>query len=266
MEQILAVQSKLRLFPAPRIPIEAAFVRICRPVDDTSFAALEARVALLEARPETTLSSLPDGKATTPYTGEVRRSAPHDDPVPPWEEPPMPDEPPMPEAPPEPVYEPQPEPMPDAPQTTPSSLPGGKAAFPYTGEAKRGDPVGTTPVGDVDLDVPPKQTQPAPAASGEAETVWDAAKKKIMELNPMVYFYVKDTRGAALDGDTLTVEFPAPQESSMIGMKNARNLKVAKDAIDAVRPGTELSFRLAVLLDKNEEKLKELFGSSLTIN
>ena len=234
MEQILAVQSKLKLFPAPRIPIEAAFVRICRPADDTSFAALEARVALLESRPVTTLSSLPDGKAASSYTGEARRDEPHDDPVPPWDEPPMPEEPP------EPAYEPEPEPAPDVP---------GK----------------TTPVGGDVLGAPPKPTIPAPAASGEAEAVWEAAKKKIMELNPMVFFYVKDTRGAALDGDTLTVEFPATQESSMNGMRAERNLKIAKDAIEAVRPKTALVFRLAALLDKNEEKLKELFGSSLTI-
>ncbi|MBR6039648.1 MAG: DNA polymerase III subunit gamma/tau [Clostridia bacterium] len=249
MEQILAVQSKLKLFPAPRIPIEAAFVRICRPADDTSFAALEARVALLESRPVTTLSSLPEGKATSPCTGEAR----HDDPAPPWDEPPMPEEPPMLDEPPEPAYEPEPEPVPDVPRTTPSSLPDGKATSPYTGEARRDD-------------VSPEPTPtPAPVASGEAEAVWEAAKKKIMELNPMVFFYVKDTRGAALDGDTLTVEFPATQESSMNGMRAERNLKIAKDAIEAVRPRTSLVFRLAALLDKNEEKLKELFGSSLTI-
>ena len=155
--------------------------------------------------------------------------------------------------PPEPAYEPEPEPVPDVPRTTPSSLPDGKATSPYTGEARRDD-------------VSPEPTPtPAPVASGEAEAVWEAAKKKIMELNPMVFFYVKDTRGAALDGDTLTVEFPATQESSMNGMRAERNLKIAKDAIEAVRPRTSLVFRLAALLDKNEEKLKELFGSSLTI-
>ena len=67
-------------------------------------------------------------------------------------------------------------------------------------------------------------------------------------------------------GDTLTVEFPAAQESKLNGLTAARNLKIAKDAIEAVRPGTELSFRLAQLQNANEEKLKELFGSSLTIN
>ena len=84
-------------------------------------------------------------------------------------------------------------------------------------------------------------------------------------MNPMVYFYVKETRGAALSGNVLTVEFPATQESMMNGMRAARNLKIANDAIAAVRKDTELSFRLAALKDANEEKLKELFGSSLTI-
>ena len=255
MEQILAVQSKLKLFPAPRVPIEAVFVRICRPVDDMSFAALEARVALLEARPAgTTPSSLPDGKNVSPCIGEARRpdqdrpqaaapqSAVADSSpdmgssiVPPWDEPPMLEEPP-------------------APETIPSSLPDGKGTSPYTGEAKHDVP-----------STPEPTPAAAPAAGSEAETVWDAAKKKIMELNPMVFFYVKDTRGALLDGDTLTVEFPATQESSMNGMRAERNLKIAKDAIEAVRPKTSLVFRLAALLDKNEEKLKELFGSSLTI-
>jgi len=255
MEQILAVQSKLRLFPAPRVPIETTFVRICRPVDDMSFAALEARVALLEARPVgTTPSSLPDGKNVSPCIGEARRpdqdrpqaaapqSAVADSSpdmgssiVPPWDEPPMPEEPP-------------------APETIPSSLPDSKDTFPYTGEARH----------DVPSTPEPTPTA-APAANSEAETLWEAAKKKIMELNPMVFFYVKDTRGALLDGDTLTVEFPATQESSMNGMRAERNLKIAKDAIEAVRPKTSLVFRLAALLDKNEEKLKELFGSSLTI-
>lgn len=205
MEQILAVQSKLRLFPAPRIPIETTFVRICRPVDDLSLSALEARVALLETRPAAAQPVEP-----TP----VGTPEPKD--VPPWEEP-------VREAKPqaEPVREPEPVPA-------------------------------------------PVETAPEPADS-EAEALWAQAKKKITEMNPMVYFYVKETRGASMNGDVLTVEFPPTQESSLNGMRAARNMKIAKDAIDAVRPGTELSFRLAALANENEEKLKELFGSSLVI-
>ena len=87
----------------------------------------------------------------------------------------------------------------------------------------------------------------------------------MMELNPMVFMYAKDSRGTELNGDTLTVEFPASQESKMNGLGAARNLTIAKEAVESVRPGTELRFRLAELMNANEEKLRELFGSSLTI-
>ena len=203
MEQILAVQSKLRLFPAPRVPIEATFVRICRPSDDTGFAALEARVALLEARPAAALPTEPIAPAPEPKDVPLREA---------------------------------PEPAPAKPEPAPAKP------------------------------APEPVPEPAPKANGEAEAVWEKVRQKIMELNPMVYFYVKDTRGVQLLDDVLTVEFPATQESSMNGMRAARNLKIATDAIEAVRPGTELAFRLAALQNENEEKLKELFGSSLTIN
>ena len=216
LEQILKVQSTLKLFPAPRIPIEAAFIRIARPVDDQSLAALESRVALLEQRPAASFA----GAQPVPAQEEPQRDeppmldAPPEEPVfgDPWEEP-------APEPKPEPNPEPKPEPNP----------------------------------------------APKPEPSGDAEAVWAKVKAKIMELNPMVYMYAKDTRGAAMNGNVLIVEFPASQESKMNGMSAARNLKVAKDAVEAVCPGTELSFRLAQLMNEDEEKLKELFGSSLTI-
>ncbi len=273
MEQILSVQSRLKLFPAPRIPIETTFLRICRPADDRSLGALEARIAALEAG--TTPSTLPDGKATSPYTGEARREGAQTIPqspavtapltqgsretVPPW------DEPPMLEAPPEygvPMYD-----EPETVGTTPPTLPDGKAASPYTGEAGPATEQTTpqSPAAAAPLAQGSQETPLVPAASGEAEALWEQAKKKIMEMNPMVYFYVKDTQGTALSKNVLTVEFPAAQESMLNGMRAARNLKIANDAIAAVQPNLELSFRLAELKDANEEKLKELFGSSLTI-
>ena len=227
MEQILAVQSKLKLFPAPRIPIETTFVRICRPVDDGSFAALEARVALLEAHP------VPAGapiETNVPNAGKQAN-------IPPWEE----------------------TPAASSRIETPAASPKSVLSEP---------PKPAEPVPETNASAPaePKAAETsAPQAGSEAEALWAQVKQKIMEMNPMVYFYVKETRGAALNGDVLTVEFPAAQEASLNGMRAPRNLKIAKDAIDAVRPGTELSFQLAKLLDENEVKLKELFGSSLTI-
>ena len=237
MEQILAVQSKLKLFPAPRIPIETAFLRICRPADDASFAALEARVALLETRPVTSVvASVPD---------EPKNPAPasEQEPVPPWEEPTR-----------------------DVPHVDPDIPPETTPQSPSTPLRSVTEEDRALSARTIDSSHDKGSSESAPAANHEAAAIWEKAKKKIMELNPMVYFYVKDTRGAALDGGVLSVEFPATQESSMIGMKNARNLQVAKDAIEAAAPGTELSFRLAQLMNENEEKLKELFGSSLTIN
>ena len=220
MEQILSVQSKLKLFTAPRIPIEAAFVRICRPLDDTSFGALEARVALLEARPTGTIPQ-PPAEAAPLAQGDREPELPVPDDTPPWEDlvpPPAFDAPTTPEP------EPEPEPKPD-----------------------------------------PAQTPENASGDSDAEALWEQIKKKIMEMNPMVYFYVQETRGTALRDGVLTVEFPAARESSMSAMRTARNLKIAKDAAEAVRPGTETVFKLAELKDANEEKLKELFGSSLTI-
>ncbi len=229
LEQILKVQSSLKLFPSPRIPIETAFMRICRPVDDQSFAALETRVALLEQRPAPA-AAIPT-VAAAPEPEPARSEL---------------DEPPMLDAPPE-------EPVFDAPwdepaqQEKPVSAP---EPVPVSNPAPHSEP----------------KAEPAAAASKEdAEAIWAKAKVKIMELNPMVFMYTRDTRGTALNGNVLTVEFPASQESKMNGLQSARNLKIAKDAIDAVRPNTELAFRLAKLQNANEEKLKELFGSSLTI-
>ncbi len=226
LEQILKVQSSLRLFPAPRIPIEAAFIRICKPVDDMSFAALEARVALLEQRPAAVVAAAPQ-PASEPQ------------PAPVYDEPPMLDAPPE-----EPVFgDPWDEPAPSEPVKAPEPAP-------------KPEPKPTRA---------PEPEPAKPASSEDAEAIWAKAKAKMMELNPMVYMYAKDTRGAAISGNVLTVEFPASQESKMNGLSAARNLKIATDAIEAVRPNTELTFRLAKLQNENEEKLKELFGSSLTI-
>ncbi len=288
-EQILSVQSKLRLFPAPRIPIETAFIRVCRPADDQSLAALEARVALLETNPvsrdvpgapeRTTLRS---PSATAPLAKGSQGKAPKtatggETSAPPWDEPPMLEAPPEDYAPP--FDEPETTPAGEmATREVPPERSGADDSRDGTAVTKRNDPgvplrtslqspsvtAHLAQGGQEEPETPP-ETPAASASSGEAEALWEQAKKKIMETNPMVYFYVKETRGAKLSGDLLSVEFPATQESYLNGMKNPRSLKVATDAIGAVRPNTELSFRLAQLRDANEEKLKELFGSSLTI-
>ena len=240
LEQMLKVQSTLKLFASPRIPIEAAFIRICRPVDDQSFAALESRVALLEQRP---VSAAP----------AIARRA----------EEPAYDEPPMLEAPPaEPVF--------DDPWETEQAQPAQQAETPRVQPIAQPKPkpaIAPEPkTAPEPAPEPKRESAPESAQSGDAEAIWASAKAKILELNPMVFMYAKDTRGVQLSDDVLTVEFPASQESKLNGITAARNLQTVKTAIESVRPGTELHFRLAQLMNENEEKLKELFGSSLTIN
>lgn len=238
LEQMLKVQSTLKLFASPRIPIEAAFIRICRPVDDQSFAALESRVALLEQRP---VSAAPV---------KAQRA-----------EEPAYDEPPMLEASPaEPVF--------DDPWETEQAQPAQQAATPRMQPIAqpKPEPAPEPKTAPEPAPEPKRESAPESAQAGDAEAIWASAKKKILELNPMVFMYAKDTRGVQLSGDMLTVEFPASQESKLNGITAARNLQTVKTAIESVRPGTELHFRLAQLMNENEEKLKELFGSSLTIN
>ena len=50
IEKLTDAQGKLRFFPYPRILAESALVRTCRPVDEHTVEALEARVAQLENR------------------------------------------------------------------------------------------------------------------------------------------------------------------------------------------------------------------------
>lgn len=240
LEQMLKVQSTLKLFASPRIPIEAAFIRICRPVDDQSFAALESRVALLEQRPVSAAPAMAQRAEEPAYDEPPMLEAPPAEPVfdDPWEtaqaQPAPAQQAETPRT--QPIAQPKPEPAPE-PKPAPEPAPG-----------------------------PKRESAPESAQSGDAEAIWASAKKKILELNPMVFMYAKDTRGVQLSGDVLTVEFPASQESKLNGITAARNLQTVKTAIESVRPGTELHFRLAQLMNENEEKLKELFGSSLTIN
>ncbi len=258
-EQLLNVQSKLKLFSAPRIPIEAAFVRICRPLDDKSLGALEARVALLETNPRPPAAhDIPAERYTPAATAPFAQGGKGSEP---WDDVPLPDAPPEFDAPP--VFEEE-EPTPPRSASPTTPLAQGDREHLVSRPTATASPQGEGGSRS-ETDEAPTSAKPPAANEAEAETVWDRAKKKVAEMNPMVFLYVKETRGVALQNGALTVEFPATQESALNCMRSARNLKIAKDALEAVCPGTEPLFRLAELKDANEEKLKELFGSSLTI-
>ena len=48
LEKLIEAQTNLRYFSAPRILIEAALVRVCHPVDESTYESLETRISQLE--------------------------------------------------------------------------------------------------------------------------------------------------------------------------------------------------------------------------
>ncbi len=98
IEKLTDAQSKLRFFPYPRILAESALVRTCRPVDEHTVEALEARVAQLENRgsfstshviTEKTITEIPERQENTiqqketeiPVPIKEKESVPWDEPV-----------------------------------------------------------------------------------------------------------------------------------------------------------------------------------------
>lgn len=81
MEKLIAAQSNLRYYPAPRILLESTLVRIARPVDEHSVEALEARIAMLEKNGLKAAKPDPKPDEAEPPVLE----APPEE-LPPWEE------------------------------------------------------------------------------------------------------------------------------------------------------------------------------------
>ncbi len=237
MEQILKVQSTIRYFPAPRILLESTLVRVCRPVDDHSTEALEARIALLERNGVKAASA--SSAAPSLFEPAVEK-----------EQPAAAQEDFIPEAPPEDagISLPWEEEKPNRPQPAPE--PGNASEVSPASEKK----------------VKPEQKAASAPAAGdsEAQRIWNGALNRIKIKNPMVYFLAKEGTGSALHGDTLNVTFPAAAESKMSMCNATINMTVINAALNEERPNTSVLFRTEQLNDQ-EKKLKELFGSALTI-
>lgn len=224
MEQLLKIEPTLRYLSTARVLVESTFVRICRPVDDASREALAARVALLEQAPR---SSIPVA-STPPQPSEVPRAdeAPiFDDVPPPSEEPPW-----------------------EQPQAEPPKT----------------KPLPPKPIAKAQASEAPQPASAASVPSDDPQALWTAVKQRIGAINPIVLFAVKNSVGVRLSDDTLTVQFPATEESRLEIASSARNFAVAQQAAQEIRPNTTIVFQSDKLKD-GEEQLCALFGSALTI-
>ncbi len=237
MEKLLNAQSNLRYFPAPRILLESTLVRACRPVDEHSVEALEARISQLEQNgiPVRTVEKEPQEAPKPAAKNPQPQSMP--DEAPPWED----------------EYLPEPPPVDAVPWEETDTQP-----EPIPARSKPEEP---------ELKEPAKpHEQPAAKATsdGSASAFWNAVLDKIKIKNPMVYFLAKEGSGVAWNGDVLTVEFPASAETKMSMCNASINMTVIQSCMQEIKTGSSVIFKTEHLNEK-EQKLKELFGSALTI-
>ena len=247
MEKLLAAQSNLRYFPAPRILLESTLVRACRPVDEHSVEALEARIAQLEkngvkvnnnhAFSENEANGIQNHKDDEAITVSslneedyVPEPPPED--VPPWDE-----EAPIQNVPRETIY-----------------VPVEKKKQAQQPEEKENTTVSTEKTA----------AQSVSSSGGEAESLWQQILKKIMVKNPMIYYLAKEGHGVLWRENTLTVEFPTNAETKMSMCSASINMNVIISCLQEMHPDASILFR-GEKLNESEQKLKELFGSVLTI-
>ena len=247
MEKLLAAQSNLRYFPAPRILLESTLVRACRPVDEHSVEALEARIAQLEKNgvkvnnnhafseiEANGIQNHKDDEAITVSSLNEEDYVPEPPPedVPPWDE-----EAPIQNVPRETIY-----------------VPVEKKKQAQQPEEKENTTVSTEKTA----------AQSVSSSGGEAESLWQQILKKIMVKNPMIYYLAKEGHGVLWRENTLTVEFPTNAETKMSMCSASINMNVIISCLQEMHPDASILFR-GEKLNESEQKLKELFGSVLTI-
>jgi len=90
MEQLVETLGALRYYSSPRVLVESALMRICRPADEESLRALAIRVAQLESK----LSNAQSGEdLLVPTVGVAIGRPPQEEETPPWEAIPEPEPP-----------------------------------------------------------------------------------------------------------------------------------------------------------------------------
>ncbi len=248
MEKLLVAQSNLRYFPAPRILLESTLVRACRPVDEHSVEALEARVAQLEKNGVKVISAKSRSESESSIMSDdtenaaIREFSKSDENY-------------IPEPPPEDILPWEEEvPVQNVPRETFSDSVKKTEEKPVQPQKKKAE-IGSAKI---------TATQSAKSFSGEPESLWQQVLKKIMVKNPMIYYLAKEGHGVQWRENTLTVEFPANEETKMSMCSATINMSVIVSCLQEIHPEAAILFR-GEKLNESEKKLKELFGSVLTI-
>ena len=234
METLLRVQGDMRYLPTPRAALESALVRICRPEDDRSIAALEARIDRLEralaaqpspARPEAAANAAPE---------QVPKAAP------------APEQTPPPKAPAQANRAQPKEPVRQAPGEPPASAPQSNAAG-----------------------VSPATSDAAFGAPDSAEGLWTAALEELKRQNVLIHAVAVSGVAQRLADGVLTVAFPEARSAQYNSMCAPINHTKVQGIVAALRPGTTVTFVKAQprpLPPETEARARELFGDKLTVD
>lgn len=131
-------------------------------------------------------------------------------------------------------------------------------------------PIASDPPAVPRQDPPEPKPEPKPAAPVSAEAadaphaLWEQVKLEIGRRNPMVLYSARTGRGVSLTADMLTVEFLASDQNYAM-FTAPRQLAVAQEALQALRPGTSLHV-IRANPTEDEARLKRMFGTALTID
>ncbi|MEG1525573.1 MAG: DNA polymerase III subunit gamma/tau [Clostridia bacterium] len=235
MEQLLHAQGDMRYLSSPRYLLESTLVRICRPEDELSLAALEARVDRLEGgfvSPSTVPTALDVSAATFAETSTVvSRTTPggYDDiplPPPPPEDnaqfvAPMPN----PEIEPTQTRVPEPKPIPAA-------------------------------------------AKAVSAESDDPDALWGSVLSAMQSENLMVYMLAKSATAQSFTDNTLAVGLPETDEALYKNLSAAINFNQLQNVLTKLRPDAKLmliKLRVQPATDEATAKAKVLFGDQLVI-
>lgn len=238
LEQLTLTLGELRYFPAPRVLVEQCLLRFCRPQDAQGADALAARLAFLETRLTDIEQNSMQPKAPQQQAAPVQKESDSipttkqtDDTVqetPPWEEP---------------AYIP-----PEADFVPPWNAPV------VSKENAQAPPLSDTPnTSDVRI-----------AEDVNAATLWKQALAVLQKTNPLVHTVVQGAAAESLTADALTISFAPGQEDKLKNVKNPFFFKPAQDALHSIHPGCTLVY-ICRAPDATEEKLRDIFGETLTV-
>lgn len=241
LETLLRVQGEMRYLPMPRAALESALVRICRPEDEKSIDALEARLDRLER------ALAGQGAAGgTRQAGE--QAAPARE-----------------EAPPQALEDAAPPPDDEAPAAQDAAP---AAAGSAAGERPLPAPEPPQAAAAAEQSVRPQAGAPAAAAPADAQRLWDAVLAELKKQNILVHAMAVSGTALRLDGGTLTVVFPESRTAQFNSMCAPVNHTKVQAILAQLRPDTAISFirgQQPPLPPETEARARELFGDKLVI-